>query len=190
MQILFWRLDKETSGLLVVAKTEAIYQSLASQFKAHNTERRYLALVCGIPKQPEGIVDLAIGRDRRERKKISAHTSKPREAQTHYQVLARYESGQSLAGGPFSLVAARPQTGRTHQIRVHLNHLGHPIVGDKVYGQKASRGLEKELHISRQMLHAEQLGFFHVALGKTLHFTAPPPDDMAEVLEWLATFQS
>jgi 23S rRNA pseudouridine1911/1915/1917 synthase len=171
------RLDKETSGLLVVAKTEAAHRALAAQFKAHTVTRRYLALVHGTPKARQGTIELAIGRDLKERKKFSPRTTRPRSAVTQYEVLERL--------GEFSLLSVRPRTGRTHQIRVHLSHLGHPIVGDKVYGVRRRRDLEKGLWVARQMLHAQGLGFDHPQTGKRLEFLAPLPPDMETVLAQL-----
>jgi|SRR5579863_886876 len=170
------RLDKETSGLMVVAKTDGAHQGLSRQFKEHAISRRYLAIVHGELPRERGSIDLPIGRDLWERKKISARTKRPREALTRYEVLER------LAGA--TLVAVYPQTGRTHQIRVHFAHLNHPIVGDKVYGgRKETRGIG--LEVPRQMLHAETLGFLHPIHRRALEFQAPPPSDMQRVLEYL-----
>ncbi len=176
------RLDKETSGLLVVAKTEQTHRALAAQFKAHTVTRRYLTLVHGIPKAHQGTIELAIGRDLRDRKKISPRTTRPRSAITQYEVLKRY--------GEFSLLAMRPKTGRTHQIRVHLSHLGHPVMGDKVYGSRKEKDSEKELGISRQMLHAQQLGFDHPGTGQRMEFLAPLPLDMERIISWLKNMQA
>jgi 23S rRNA pseudouridine1911/1915/1917 synthase len=171
------RLDKDTSGLLVVAKTEKAHRSLAAQFKAHSVARRYLALVYGIPKSRQGTIDLAIGRDIKERKIISPRTTRPRPAVTQYEVLERL--------GEFSLLSVRPKTGRTHQIRVHLSHLGHPIMGDKVYGSGRIQAFNKSLEVYRQMLHAQLLGFDHPQTGKHLEFVAPLPPDMERILTLL-----
>jgi len=168
------RLDKETSGLLVVAKTEPAHWALAAQFKAHTIARCYLALVHGVPARARGTIELAIGRDVRERKKISTRTIRPRSAVTQYEVLESY--------GEISLLAVWPRTGRTHQIRVHLSPLGHPVLGDKVYGLRTKRDLEKSLGVSRQMLHAERLGFDHPRTRQYLEFSVPPPPDMEMVL--------
>lgn len=167
------RLDKETSGLLVVAKNDTAHLSLSAQFKAHTIHRRYLALVHGLPRPKEGTISLSIGRDQRERKKISPRTRRPREAVTHYQVLEAYPQ--------FSLLAIKPHTGRTHQIRVHLAHLGHPITGDKMYRGRKEKKVEKAMTVHRQMLHAEELGFQHPGTGKFLRFSTPIPADM----EWV-----
>lgn len=171
------RLDKETSGLLVVAKTEQAHQALSAQFESHTIARSYLALVHGTPRTHRGTIDLAIGRDMRERKRISPRTRRPRAALTRYEILERY--------GQFSLLAVRPQTGRTHQIRVHLAYLGHPVVGDKVYGPPRKRDLEEDLQVNRQMLHAERLGFDHPRTGQHVEFSVPLPVDMERVLAQL-----
>ena len=169
------RLDKETSGVLVVAKTDGASQGLSKQFKHHTIERRYLALVCGRMAQKKGKIILPIGRDRIDRKKISARTTRPREAETHFAVREHFKIA--------TLLEVYPQTGRTHQIRVHMAHLGHPIVGDKSYGGKAARAFE--IDVDRQMLHAERLGFIHPARGERMVFSAPPPPDMRALLETL-----
>ena len=176
------RLDKETSGLLVVAKTEAVYGALTAQFKVHSVDRRYLALVHGIPRPAQGVIDLAIGRDQQERKKISPRTRRPRASATHYEVLERYSDRSGKHPVQFSLLTARPRTGRTHQIRVHLSHLGHPVIGDKIYGGKGKRPIEEKLQVRRQMLHAQKLGFLHPETGKEWLFSSPMPDDMREIL--------
>jgi 23S rRNA pseudouridine1911/1915/1917 synthase len=176
------RLDKETSGLLVVAKTESAHKALSAQFKAHTVTRCYLALVHGIPKASRGTIELAIGRDLRDRKKISPRTTRPRRAITRYEILDRY--------GEFGLLAVRPQTGRTHQIRVHLSHLGHPVVGDKVYGSKKKTDSEDELCIHRQMLHAQQLGFDHPVTGQRMEYSASLPLDMETVVSRLKNRQT
>jgi 23S rRNA pseudouridine1911/1915/1917 synthase len=169
------RLDKETSGVLVVAKTDQAHHSLSRQFKEHAITRRYLALVYGNLPREQGTVELAIGRDLWERKKISARTTRPKAALTHYKVLERF--------GVATFLAAYPKTGRTHQIRVHFAHLKHPIVGDKVYAGR-KEGLEG-MPIHRHMLHAETLGFLHPITHQPVQFTAQAPDDMADALDYL-----
>lgn len=168
------RLDKETSGILVVAKTDLAHQKLSAQFKNHTIARRYVALVRGNVAQA-GKVILPIGRDTIDRKKISARTLSPREAETHYTVRERLKVA--------TLVDLYPQTGRTHQLRVHMSHLGHPVVGDRTYGGRPAREIPVEA--GRQMLHAEQLGFLHPTTGAALTFSAPLPDDMAEIVSLL-----
>ncbi len=170
------RLDKETSGILVVAKTDLAHQKLSAQFKNHTIARRYVALVCGNVAQA-GKVNLPIGRDTIDRKKISARTLTPREAETHYTVRERLKVA--------TLIDLYPQTGRTHQLRVHMAHLGHPVVGDRTYGGRPARQIPGEAE--RQMLHAEQLGFIHPTTGTALSFSAPLPDDMAKIIEILRT---
>jgi len=161
------RLDKDTSGVLVVAKNEQAVAALVAQFSAHTVEKDYLALVWGTPKKPAGTVDLPIGRHPVHRKKM-AIAEKGRPAVTHYETLA--------AGPLAALLRVRIETGRTHQIRVHMAHLGHPVVGDTTYG-RARRGLPDGLEIPRQMLHAHALKIAHPRTGAPLAFTAPPPED-------------
>lgn len=161
------RLDKDTSGVLVVAKNEQAVANLVAQFSAHSVEKEYLALVWGAPKKPTGAVELPIGRHAVHRQKM-AITEKGRPAVTRYETLA----AMPLA----SLLRVRIETGRTHQIRVHLAHLGHPVVGDQTYG-RARHGLPEGLSIPRQMLHAHRLKIAHPRDGRPLQFTAPPPAD-------------
>jgi 23S rRNA pseudouridine1911/1915/1917 synthase len=167
------RLDKETSGLLVVAKTDRAHQQLSRQFKEHTIQRRYLALVYGNVSNEQGKIDLAIGRDVWERKKISPRSTRPRSALTRYKVVERF--------GSCTLLAVCPQTGRTHQIRVHMAHLKHPVVGDKVYAGHRRRDITG-IEVRRQMLHAETLGFLHPVRSEPVQFIAPIPDDMNLVL--------
>ena len=180
------RLDKETSGLLVVAKNDAALNGLAMQFKSRTIRKQYLALVHGAPRQDEGIIDLPVGRHPVERKRMSTHSGRAREALTLWRVKARFPGT--------TLLALDLKTGRTHQIRVHCQAMGFPIVGDPVYGRKGAlkiwAGKNPALHqvlkqARRQMLHACQLGFRHPVDGRELIFKAPPPDDMAAMLEQL-----
>lgn len=168
------RLDKETSGVMVIAKTDDAHRRLAAQFKHHSISRAYEAFVWGVIKRPEGHIQLAIGRDTKERKKFSARTAKPKESATAYRVIERL-------GKVATHVLLLPLTGRTHQIRVHLSSIGHPLLGDPTYGGKKVR----ELHgvtIPRVMLHAKSLGFKHPTTGHELEFTAPLPPDIEHVL--------
>lgn len=167
------RLDKDTSGILVVAKTDQAHRSLAAQFKQHSIVRVYEALVWGAMKKREGVIELAIGRDTKERKKFSARTARPRPSVTAYRVIRRLD-------GAATHVELRPRTGRTHQIRVHLLSLGHPVLGDAVYGGRKVRVLG-EAAIPRLMLHARTLGFHHPVTGESLEFTAPLPPDMEAI---------
>ncbi|MBI3359260.1 MAG: RluA family pseudouridine synthase [Nitrospirae bacterium] len=157
---------------MVIAKTDVAHESLSAQFKCHSIKRHYLAIVAGAMKQGEGKISLPIGRDRSDRKKISTRTDRPRAAETHYTVIARFKIA--------TLLDIEPQTGRTHQIRVHLAHLFHPVVGDKTYGGRTAR--ISELGVARQMLHAASLGFIHPITKREVNFSAPPPDDMQAIL--------
>lgn len=176
------RLDKETSGVVVIAKADFPLTHLMKQFKAHTIEKVYLALVWGKVKLNQGKVDLSIGRDQKDRKKISSHTQKPKKALSQYKVLKRFNltTDKEMA---VSLVEVRPETGRTHQIRVHMASLGHPVLGDKTYGGKQDRqGL---IQAERQMLHASTICFEHPRTKQLLSFTAPIPADMKTILDQL-----
>ena len=168
------RLDKETSGIMVVAKTDLAHRGLAAQFKHHTIARAYEALVWGTITKSEGRIDLAIGRDTKERKKFSSRTTRPRESATAYRVIER-------VGKLATRILLLPLTGRTHQIRVHLTWLGYPLLGDPTYGGRKVRELEGE-RIPRVMLHARTLGFTHPVSGQRLEFTAPLPPDMDGVM--------
>jgi 23S rRNA pseudouridine1911/1915/1917 synthase len=173
------RLDKGTSGLLVVAKTDASHQALQGQFAAHSVDREYLALVRGAPRAESGSIDAPIGRHRGDPKRFTARRGRlrsPREARTHWSVERRL--------GEFALLRVRLETGRTHQIRVHLASVGLPVAGDPVYG--GGRSVARELGLRRQALHAAVLGFEHPELGRRLRFEAPLPPDLARVLEALS----
>jgi 23S rRNA pseudouridine1911/1915/1917 synthase len=168
------RLDKETSGVMIVAKTDEAHRSLTAQFKAHTITRQYEALVWGRVKKAEGLIELAIGRDSKERKKFSARTLRPKASATAFQVLRRL-------GTVATRVALFPKTGRTHQIRVHLASLGHPVLGDTTYGgRKAS--MIGDLVVERVMLHAKTLGFRHPSTGQYLEFSTPCPHDMEAIV--------
>lgn len=175
------RLDKETSGIMIVAKTDEAHRHLAGQFKHHTIHRVYEAFIFGVPKKGQGLIELAIGRDTKNRKVFSSKTAKPKESVTEYTIDRRY-------GKIAAHVVLRPRTGRTHQLRVHLLSLGHPILGDPTYGGlkvKRMRGVE----IPRVMLHARTLGFQHPVTGEHHEFSRGYPTDMqmvAEALESLA----
>lgn len=158
------RIDKDTSGLLVVAKTDAAYEGLFQQIKNHTTDRFYEAVVYGKFKDLEGTVDAPIGRHPVDRKKMAIITDgSGREAVTHYQVLAQYDG--------FAHLRLKLQTGRTHQIRVHMASIGHPVAGDPVYGSK--KVIKK---LEGQCLHARALGFIHPITGEHLYFESPLPE--------------
>jgi 23S rRNA pseudouridine1911/1915/1917 synthase len=183
------RLDKDTSGLLVAAKTERAMASLAKQFANHTIERAYNAVVWGAPRDSTGLIESQIGRSPFDRKRMAVLRGGGKLARTRYKVLEKFGPGDR----PFaSLIECRLETGRTHQIRVHLTHLGHPLIGDPQYGRSrtAPRGKsDAELHafsaaagFSRQALHAFVLGFQHPSLHKTLRFEAPWPADFADLV--------
>ncbi|HBR16218.1 MAG: pseudouridine synthase [Deltaproteobacteria bacterium RIFCSPLOWO2_12_FULL_43_16] len=174
------RIDKDTSGVLVAAKTDKSHQFLSKQFKEHSMKRRYLALVWGVVKNDIGTIDLHIGRHVSERKKMSVRTSRGRRAVTHYKVIKRFDN--------FTLIEATLETGRTHQIRVHLSAIHHPVVGDPVYGKKnMPSGLSPKLtmllkNLKRQALHAQILGIIHPETQKYMEWTAPLPDDIKGII--------
>ncbi len=171
------RLDKETSGIMVITKTDSAHRALAAQFKLHTITRMYEALVWGVPKKGRGLVELAIGRDIKDRKKFSARTTSPKQSTTEYVVTRRY-------GKVAAHVFLYPRTGRTHQLRVHLTSLGHPILGDRTYGGLKVCGLDG-IEIPRVMLHARTLGFIHPTTGQMEEFTRPVPEDMETVMSHL-----
>ncbi len=188
------RLDKDTSGVMVVAKTDAAHQGLAAQFADHgrdgDLERAYLALVWGSPEPFRGTIETQIARSPSDRTRMAVVRSGGKQAITHYEVVERFpaDAGRDALA---SLVECRLETGRTHQIRVHMAEIGHPIVGDPLYGRgfltKANR-LPPEIGdvvraFSRQALHAFLIGFAHPVTGDLLHFESPMPQDMGELVD-------
>jgi 23S rRNA pseudouridine1911/1915/1917 synthase len=168
------RLDKDTSGVMVVTKSDASMAELQRQFKARETKKEYLALVWGHPP-PSGRIETLIGRHPVHRKKMAVLEEGGREAVSNFQTLEQFSD--------VALVEVEIETGRTHQIRVHLSHLGHPVVGDTVYGRARKNRLP--LAPERQMLHAAKLEFTHPSTGKRISFNAPLFDDMFQLLELL-----
>ena len=168
------RLDKETSGVMVIAKNDKSHVNLSSQFKNRVVSKTYLAIVHGHIQQESGNINLKIGRDKKNRLKISNNSSSLREAETDWRVIERFKK--------FTLIEAYPKTGRTHQIRVHLDSIGCPILGDKIYGSRKRVNVIKNLKIDRHMLHAKKLEFLHPVTNKNLSFTANPQDDFDSIL--------
>jgi len=178
------RLDKDTSGVMVIAKDDKAYQELTKQFKNRTVKKVYLAIAYGHFGEAEGLIDSPIGRHPVERKRMSTRTKKGRTAITRWRVL------ESLNN--YTLLEILPETGRTHQIRVHLSSMGHPLLGDPLYGRKGRPGsihepLLKECakRINRQALHAHRLTIDHPRTGEKIQFLSPVPQDMQEVLECL-----
>ena len=168
------RIDKDTSGLLIVAKNDFAHQKLAAQLKDHSLSRTYEAIVCGGIREDAGTVDAPIGRHPTDRKKMTVTEKNSRSAVTHYEVIARYRG--------YTHIRCRLETGRTHQIRVHMAYKNHPILGDTVYGHK-----EKELGMDTQCLHARALTFVHPRTEMPVTVECPLPDYFAEVLKKLQT---
>lgn len=164
------RIDKDTSGLIMVAKNDAAHRSLAAQLKAHEVERRYLAVVHGNVSHDRGTIDAPIGRDPRFRQRMAVEHRNGKPAVTHFEVLERFSRA--------TYVACRLETGRTHQIRVHMKHIAHPLVGDPLYSSQSHR-----FSIQGQALHAETLGFIHPRTGKPIRLTAPLPEDMQRLIK-------
>ncbi len=172
------RIDKDTSGLMVAAKTDRAHEGLAKQFAAHSIDRRYKAIVAGRPIPPAGKVDAPLARSPQNRKKVAIVTGGKR-AVTHYQTI------EPLRGA--ALVECRLETGRTHQVRVHMASIGHALLGDPVYGRTKSehRGVLERLGFARQALHAARLGFVHPVTSATLAFDSEMPADMQELFSSL-----
>jgi 23S rRNA pseudouridine1911/1915/1917 synthase len=172
------RIDKDTSGLMVAAKTDRAHEGLARQFAAHSIDRRYKAIVSGRPKPEAGTVDAPLARSPSNRKKVAIVASGKR-AVTHYTTLERLRDG--------ALVECRLETGRTHQVRVHMASIGHPLLGDPAYGRTkpAHRPVLETLNFHRQALHAARLGFIHPVESTALAFESEMPADMQELFDTL-----
>lgn len=165
------RIDRDTSGLLIVAKTDRAHLGLAEQIASHSFTREYEAVVCGRFREESGTVHAPIGRDPRDRQKMCVIATNSKDAVTHYTVLTQYDR--------HAHIRCRLETGRTHQIRVHMKHIGHPVYGDAVYG-KAEKGVEG------QCLHAKTIGFVHPVTGAYLEFDSPLPAYFTEILRKLS----
>lgn len=167
------RIDKDTTGSLIVCKNDHSHQLIAAQIKEHSVTRRYVGIVYGRLKEPEGVIDAPIGRHPVERKKMTVNMRNGRRAVTHYRVLETFRD--------YSYVQFELETGRTHQIRVHMAYIHHPLLGDEVYGPSKS----KIRNLQGQTLHAKTIGFIHPSTGKYMEVSAPLPDYFQELLEKL-----
>ncbi|MBQ7033001.1 MAG: RluA family pseudouridine synthase [Clostridia bacterium] len=166
------RIDKDTTGLLIVAKGDRAHQHLSEQLKTRTLSRKYYALVHGNVKEDAGTINVPLGRDPKDRKKMAVVKTGGREAVTHFEVIERF--------GQYTLVRCKLQTGRTHQIRVHMRHIGHPIVGDKTYGIK-----KEAFQLDGQLLHAGEIGFIHPETEREMTFSVPLPEAFEHILQIL-----
>ncbi len=181
------RLDKDTSGLIIIAKSDQAHRRLTDQFKRHEIRKTYMAVVHGNPKNNEGTVELPVGRHPVDRKKMSINSRRGREALSRWQVMERF--------GSASLLEICIETGRTHQIRVHMNALGHPVIGDRIYGKPGTSAIDPAVRkrikdMGRQALHAAHLEFDHPVYGGCLSFHAGMPDDMDDLCDFLRRYGS
>ncbi|MDD5449588.1 MAG: RluA family pseudouridine synthase [Candidatus Omnitrophica bacterium] len=172
------RLDKDTSGLMVVAKDDETHRGLAAQFKERTVRKKYLAFVTGIMELDKGLIEMPIGRHPSERQRQTVRFSGSRDAVTEYRVIRRFPGFKEGRVSGCTMLELTPKTGRMHQLRVHLSYLGHPILGDATYGEKSAL-------IPRQALHAATLGFTHPATNKYLEFNAQLPPDLKKVEDFL-----
>lgn len=164
------RLDKNTSGLLIIAKNDMSHSFLSDCLKEHSINRIYYALVEGVVKNDKGVINAPLGRSEKDRKKRCVTTKNSKEAITNYEVIKRYKK--------YTLIKLKLETGRTHQIRVHMKHIGHPVVGDDVYGKE-----DKKFGLKGQLLHSKSIGFIHPTTKKYLEFDSELPDYFKKVLE-------
>ncbi len=171
------RLDKDTSGLLIAAKDENVHHRLSEMFADRKVKKTYIVLAEGRFKEDRGEIKLPIGRSRIDRKKMSVAIDNGRDAVTAFEVVEEFRQA--------ALLNIYPRTGRTHQIRVHLNYIGHPIIADQVYGSRFSSKIAKNIRLQRQFLHASKLEFTHPVTEKLMEFEDPLPEDLAESLEKL-----
>lgn len=170
------RIDKDTTGVLVIAKNDKAHKNLSEQFKQHSINRVYVAIVKGIIKDDEFSISLPIGRNERDRKKMAVTYKNSREATTHIKVLKRFYSSN------MTLIEARLETGRTHQIRVHMSYLGHPLLGDETYSKKETKFKYK---VRGHMLHAKVLGFNHPKDNKYVEYEKDLPDEFKKIIDVL-----
>ena len=162
------RIDKDTSGLLLVAKNDRAHAVLAEQLKNKTVNRKYVALVSGVINHDTGTIDAPIGRDKNDRKKMAVTNENSKDAVTHFRVLERYKNA--------TLIECKLETGRTHQIRVHMKYIGHPVINDPVYGHK------KNINNFGQLLHAKTIGFIHPTTGEYMEFDSDLPDEFIDIL--------
>ena len=167
------RIDQDTTGSLIVCKNDRAHNIIAQQLAEHSSRRCYKAIIHGRLKSPEGVIDAPIGRHPADRKKMAVNRQNGKNAVTHYEVLETFEQ--------FSYIRCRLETGRTHQIRVHLSSIGHPLLGDTIYGSKVTSLYG--IPLRGQTLHAETIGFIHPTSGEYMEFTAPLPDYFQQLLE-------
>ncbi len=171
------RLDKNTSGLLIVAKNETVHYKLSDMFKKRLISKTYIALVEGRFEEERGHIDLPIGRSRIDRKKMAIAADRGRRSRTDFEVAGEFRQA--------TLLNVYPKTGRTHQIRVHMSYIGHPIIADEIYGNRHSAKLAKKIGLKRQFLHAAKIEFAHPASGKKMEFSDELPEDLSGPLERL-----
>lgn len=173
------RIDRDTTGSLLVCKNDAAHLSIAAQLKEHSIVRRYRAVVYGVIDQEEGVINLPVGRDPYDRKRMAAGVRNGKEALTHYRVLQRFH------GYGYTYIECRLETGRTHQIRVHMEAIGHPLLGDEVYRRNMPGNGKAPCQLQGQCLHAMILGFHHPKTGEYIETTAPLPDYFSHLLHIL-----
>ena len=164
------RIDRDTTGSLIVCKNDQAHRRIAEQLKEHTLNRTYRAIVHGVLETEEGTIEAPIGRDERDRKRMAVNVKNGKEAVTHYQVLKRFRE--------YTYIECRLETGRTHQIRVHMTSIGHPLLGDEVYGARKT-----PFHLKGQTLHAHKLGFLHPRSGAYVEVEAPLPEYFTRLLE-------
>ena len=181
------RLDKDTSGVMVVAKDDQTHHGLSKQFADHSLERVYTAMCYGVPNPTEDLIDQPVGRHPTNRKKMTVTDRNSKEAQTNYKLVKRFHHDAAL-------ITCRLHTGRTHQIRVHMKHIGHPLLGDTVYARyRPLKSYKDDVNqllkiTNRQMLHAGVLGFTHPITKEVLHFESSPPEDFCQLKEMLSNY--